>query len=179
MFTRLTLKGGPIQPREVVDAYINANRALFENQKEFKSNIDAARILNISESGFMDATDRISNVALNAADNNVFKPMNISIEVQNSFAENAEKIGEINPLETAGSVIGEIQAELAELSLEEPNFPFIENPLTTITQSNVATGPNTLNLPSVDQQVMTQSQVANQFSNLTMDQKIRLLFPQG
>ena len=105
--------------------------------------------------------------------------MNISIEVQNSFAENAEKIGEINPLETAGSVIGEIQAELAELSLEEPNFPFIENPLTTITQSNVATGPNTLNLPSVDQQVMTQSQVANQFSNLTMDQKIRLLFPQG
>jgi hypothetical protein len=179
LFTRLTLKGGPIEPREVVDAYLNANRALFENQKEFKSNIDAARILNISESGFVDATDRISGVALSAADENVFRPMNISVEVQNSFAENAEKIGEINPLETAGSVIGEIQAELSELSLEEPNFPFIENPLTATTQSNVATGPNTLNLPSVDQQVMTQSQVANQFSNLTMDQKIRLLFPQG
>jgi len=36
-----------------------------------------------------------------------------------------------------------------------------------------------LNLPSVDQQIMTQSAAANQFSNLTMDQKIRLLFPQG
>ena len=106
--------------------------------------------------------------------------MNISVEVQNSFAENAEKIGEINPLETAGSVIGEIQAELSELSLEEPNFPFIENPLTTTTQSNPVTGPNTIaGLGSVDQQIMTQSQAASQFSNLTMDQKIRLLFPQG
>jgi hypothetical protein len=36
-----------------------------------------------------------------------------------------------------------------------------------------------LNLPSIDQSVMTQSQAANQFSNLTMDQKIRLLFPNG
>ncbi len=34
----------------------------------------------------------------------------------------------------------------------------------------------TLNLPSIDQS-MTQSQAANQFSNLTMEQKIRLLFP--
>ncbi len=179
LFTRLTLKGGPIEPREIVDAYLNANRALFENQKAFKGDIDAARILNISESGFYDATDRISGISLNAIDEGVFRPMNISAEVQNSFAENADKIGMANPFEDAADVIAEIQAELAELSLEEPNFPFIENPLTTITQSNVATGPNTLNLPSVDQQVMTQSQVANQFSNLTMDQKIRLLFPQG
>jgi len=176
LFTRLTLKGGPIQPREVVDAYINANRALFENQKEFKSNIDAARILNISESGFVDATDRISNVALSAADNNVFRPMNISTEVQNSFAENAEKIGQINPLETAGSVIGEIQAELAELSLEEPNFPFIENPLTVTTQSNVATGPNTLNLPQVNQQTMAASGQINSLQGLSTAQKLDILF---
>ena len=179
LFTRLTLKGGPIEPREIVDAYLNANRALFENQKEFKENLDAARILNISESGFIDATDRISGVALSNIDQNVFRPMTISPEVRNSFAENAEKIGMKNPYETAEDVITEIQAELGELSLEEANFPFIENPLTVTAQSNVATGPNTLNLPSVDQQIMTQSAAANQFSNLTMDQKIRLLFPNG
>ena len=179
LFTRLTLKGGPIEPREIVDAYLNANRALFKNQKEFKENLDAARTLNISEAGFVDATDRISGIALSAADENVFRPMNVSVEVQNSFAENAEKIGALNPFDTAGSVIAEIQSELSELSLEEPEFPFIENPLTVTAQSNVATGPNTLNLPSVDQQIMTQSAAANQFSNLTMDQKIRLLFPNG
>ena len=179
MFTRLTLKGGPIEPREIVDASLNANRALFENQKAFKEDLDAARLLNISESGFVGATDRISRVALNAVDENVFRPMNISPEVRNSFAENAEKIGMKNPYETAEEVITEIQADLGELSLEEPNFPFIENPLTTITQSNVTTGPNTLNLPPPDQQIMTQVQAANQFSNLTMDEKIRLLFPRG
>ena len=179
MFTRLTLKGGPIEPREIVDAYLNANRALFENQKGFKQDLDAARILNISESGFYDATDRISGVALSNIDENIFRPMNISTEIQNSFAENAAKIRQSNPFEEAADVIAEIQEELSELSLEEPNFPFIENPLTTTTQSNPVTGPNALNLPSVDQQIMTQSQVANQFSNLTMDQKIRLLFPQG
>jgi hypothetical protein len=180
LFTRLTLKGGPIEPREIVDAYLNANRALFENQKAFKQDIDAARILNISESGFIDATDRISGVALSNIDQNVFRPMTISPEVRNSFAENAEKIGIKNPYETAEDVITEIQAELGELSLEEPNFPFIENPLTATTQSNPVTGPNTISgLGSVDQQVMTQSQAASQFSNLTMDQKIRLLFPQG
>ena len=39
--------------------------------------------------------------------------------------------------------------------------------------------PVSLNLPQIDQSVLTQTQVANQFSNLTMDQKIRLLFPNG
>ena len=112
-------------------------------------------------------------------DENVFRPMTISPEVQNSFSENAAKIGERNPFETAADVIGEIAGELAELSLKEAEFPFIENPLTVSAQSNPTTGPNTLNLPGVDQQIMSQSAAANQFSNLTMDQKIRLLFPNG
>jgi len=183
LFTRLTLKGGPIEPREIVDAYINSNRALFENQKVFKEDIDAARTLNISEEGFYDATDRLSSVALSAVDENVFRPMTISVEVQNSFAENAAKLGAKNPFEEAADVIGDIQAQLAELSLEEANFPFIKNPLLPAVQSNPIAGSmagnNTLNLPGVDQQIMTQSAVANQFSNLTMDQKIRLLFPNG
>jgi len=179
LFTRLTLKGGPIESREIVDAYLNSNRALFQNQKEFKGNLDAARLLNISESGFYDSTDRVSNTALSYIDDNVFKPMSISKEVQNSFAENAEKIGMSNPYEDAADVIGQIQDELSELSLEEAEFPFIENPLLPKVESNPVTGPNTLNLPGIDQQVMSQSQAAGQFSNLTMDQKIRLLFPNG
>ena len=179
LFTRLTLKGGPIEPREIVDAYLNSNRALFENQKEFKGNLDAARILNISDEGFYDATDRISGIALGSVDSNVFRPMNISVEVQNAFKENADKMDMASPYEDAASVIADIQVQLSELSLEEADFPFIENPLTISAQSNPTTGPNTLNLPGIDQQIMSQSQAAGQFSNLTMDQKIRLLFPNG
>ena len=66
-----------------------------------------------------------------------------------------------------------------DVSLENAEFPVFENPFVTQTQSNPVTGPNTLNLPNVNQQIMTQSQAANQFSNLTMGQKIRLLFPNG
>jgi len=64
------------------------------------------------------------------------------------------------------------------VTLDEPLFPAIENPLLPIMQDTPVTQ-TSLNLPSVDQSVMTQTQAANQFSNLTMDQKIRLLFPNG
>ena len=179
LFTRLTLKGGPIEPREIVDAYLNSNRALFENQKEFKGNLDAAKLLNISDSGFVDATDRVSNTALNFINENIFRPMDISREVQDSFAENADKIGISNPYEKAADVISRIQSDMQSISLEEANFPFIENPLLPKVESNPVTGPSTLNLPGIDQNIMSQSQAAGQFSNLTMDQKIRLLFPNG
>ena len=48
LFTREALRGGPIEPRDVVDAYLNANRALFGVRKNFKKDLDAADILNIS-----------------------------------------------------------------------------------------------------------------------------------
>ena len=52
LFTRATLKGGPIEPREIVDAYINANRAMFDVKKNLKGDMDAARLLNISDISF-------------------------------------------------------------------------------------------------------------------------------
>ena len=36
LFTREALRGGPIEPRDIVDAYINANRALFGVRKILK-----------------------------------------------------------------------------------------------------------------------------------------------
>ena len=179
LFTRLTLKGGPIEPTEVVDAYINANRALFENQKNFKLDLEAAQLLNISEAGFDAATDRVSGVALDAALESEYRPYVLSAEVLSAFEENADRIGVSNPMDTAETVIDDLADQFSELSLDLDEFPVFENPFVTQTQSNPVTGPNTLNLPNVNQQIMTQSQAANQFSNLTMGQKIRLLFPNG
>ena len=45
LFTRVTLKGGPIEPREIVDAYINANRALFAVKQNFKSDFRCRKIV--------------------------------------------------------------------------------------------------------------------------------------
>ena len=103
----------------------------------------------------------------------------MSAEILNAFAENADKIGVPNPMDKVENIIDNLAEQMSDISLDMPEFPMFENPFVTQTQSNPVTGPNTLNLPGIDQNIMSQSQAANQYSNLTMDQKIRLLFPNG
>ena len=177
LFTRVTLKGGPVEPREVVDAYINANRALFNVKKDLKLDMDAARTLNVGEEGFNSATDRISNVEKNAIDNNVFRPINISLDVRKAFADNAAKIGEADPFQEAASTINQIQQELGDISLEEPELPFIENPLLPSASENTVTGANTIpNLGEVTQAQLSGSLQNNSLQGKTSVQKLLELF---
>ena len=48
LFKRPSLKGGVVTPEEIVDAYINANRALFAAKSNFMKDYDAAQVLGIS-----------------------------------------------------------------------------------------------------------------------------------
>ena len=178
LFTREALRGGPIDPSEIVDAYLNANRALFGVRKNFKLDLDAARTLGITQSGLQTSTDRLSNVEVASINQNIFRPINISTEIQQAFAENAAKIGEPNPLISAFDALANIQQQLANTSLLEPEFPFIENPLLPIMQDTPAT-PTSLNLPSIDANIVNNPGAAGSFSNLTTEQKLRILFPQG
>ena len=178
LFTREALRGGPIDPSEIVDAYLNANRALFGVRKNFKLDLDAARTLGITQSGLQTSTDRLSNIEVGSIDQNIFRPINISPEIQKAFAENAAKIGEANPLISAFDALASIQQQLSRTSLLEPEFPFIENPLIPIMQDTPAT-PTTLNLPSIDANIVNNPGAAGSFSNLTTEQKLRILFPTG
>ena len=78
LFTRVTLKGGPIDPAEIVDAYINANRSLFQVKKDLKLDMDAARLLGITEEKYDQAMDRVSNIEQNAIDEGEFRPYTLS-----------------------------------------------------------------------------------------------------
>ena len=178
LFTREALRGGPIDPSQIVDAYINANRALFGVRKNFKLDLDAARTLGITQSGLQTSTDRLSNIEVGSINQNIFRPINISTEIQQAFAENAAKIGEPNPLVGAFDALANIRQQLSNTSLLEPNFPFIENPLLPIVQDTPAT-PQTLNLPSIDSNIVNNPNAAGSFSNLTTAQKLQILFPQG
>ena len=181
LFNRVALKGGPIEPREVVDAYINANRALFGVKQEFKQDIDAARTLGISEEDFNAGVD-ISNVELGAIDNDIFRPLNISDNVREGFARNAAEIGVSNPLDAAEPVIAEIQAQLAELPLNTPNFPNIENPMMpSVTDQGMLPNINmdALNLPGVNPNALTNQGGNINYNQLTTQQKIDRLFGQG
>ena len=178
LFTREALRGGPIEPRDVVNAYINANRSLFDVRKNFKKDIDAARILNISNSEFRTAVDRLSGIEVNTIDRNIFRPINISPDIRRAFRDNAAAIGEVDPLSTAQSAISSIQNTMRGISLEEPNFPFIENPLLPIAQDTPVT-PTSLNLPSIDSNIINNPGAAGSFSGLSTEQKLRILFPTG
>ena len=172
LFTRVALKGGPIEPREIVDAYINANRALFGVKQEFKQDIDAAKTLGISEEDFNTGVD-ISNVELGAIDNDIFRPLNISAGVREGFARNAENLGVSNPLDAAESAIAEIQSQLAELPLNTPNFPEIENPLLPSGDQRMLPNINmsSLNLPSINPQAVTNQGGNIPYNQMTAVQK--------
>jgi len=178
LFTREALRGGPIEPRDIVDAYINANRSLFEVRKQFKGDLDAAKTLNISEEGFRSSTGRLSGVEISTIDNNIFRPINISPDVISAFRENAERIGVANPLDAALDTILQLQSRMREVSLQSVEFPIFENPLLPITEDTPAT-PQTLNLPSIDANIVNNPGAAGSFSNLTTADKLRILFPQG
>ena len=175
LFTREALRGGVVQPYEIVDAYLNANRALFNVRKDFKLDLDAARTLGITQSGFNTATDRLSGIEIGTINNNIFRPINISTEIQQAFAENAAKIGEVNPFLTAQVVLANIQQQLSNTSLLDPEFPFIENPLLPSAQETPVT-PNTLNLPSIDSNLISRTVNNNNLSNLSTQQKLAILF---
>ena len=178
LFTREALRGGPIDPSEIVDAYLNANRALFGVRKDFKLDLDAANTLGISQAGLRNSTDRLSNVEVASVVNNLFRPINISPEIQQAFAENAAKIGEANPFLSSQSALANLQNAMSRISLLDPEFPVFENPLLPIMQDTPAT-PTTLNLPSIDANIVNNPNAAGSYSSLTTEQKLRLLFPTG
>jgi hypothetical protein len=178
LFTREALRGGPIDARDVVDSYINANRALFSVRKEFKLDLDAASTLGISTLGLRNATERLSRIDVNTINNNVFRPIEISDEIARAFARNAAQIGEINPLIEARGVIADLQGQMRTTSLTEPEFPFFENPLLPSAQETPVT-PSALNLPAPDTSILANSGTGSGFNNLTTAQKLEILFNRG
>jgi len=177
LFTRETLKGGPIEPREIVDAYINANRALFNVKKNFKQDLDAAVTLGISDEAYNNNVD-ISGAEKNAIENDIFRPYVPSVNVRQAFADNASALGESNPYDDAADAINDIREQLADVSLNDPEFPLIENPLMPIDVGTPLPSIDTsaLNLPSINANTVTNQGGNNQFSNLTTQQKIDILF---
>ena len=94
-----------------------------------------------------------------------------------SFCRKCSKIGVTNPLIDALPVI-QLSSTNERCFFSEPSFPFFENPLLPITQDTPAT-PTSLNLPSIDANIVNNPRCSRVFFNLTTAQKLQILFPQG
>ena len=102
----------------------------------------------------------------------------MSLEVQQAMAENAAKIGLPNPYDIAAGAIADLQGQFSELNLTLPEFPVFANPLQPIMQ-DTPLGPTTLNLPSINNEVVSAQVQGGNFNNLTTQQKLDLLFGRG
>jgi len=130
LFTRATRLGaGPITPKEIIDAYVNSNRALFEVRRNMMKDYDAGQILGLSEDQITLASRRLSKRDHRTIREGIFRPLPLSSEVIKAFEENSMKMGVANPLNIARPIIDTMRdmLSLAPLSLEM--FPPLYNPL--------------------------------------------------
>jgi len=129
-FTKVALKEGPVDPEELVDAYINANRALFATQKDMTQNINAAKLLNTKSRDIYSSLERLSKKDLGSLQAGVFQPYYPSKEVLNGMSRNARKIEQSNPFFKVSGIINKIANRLYRLRIKPGSeFPIFVNPL--------------------------------------------------
>ena len=150
LFTKETLKGGPITPAEIVDAYINSNRALYEINRRMFLDIDAAKVLGMNEDAIStNMSDRGERRAFNSINEGEFRPLSISQEVKSLFQIRADDLGVSNPFEAAEDVIGRIREVLETTPLGADLFPDIQNPLRNLPEPTLGPAASLPGLPAM------------------------------
>ena len=178
IFTRRTLKGGVVTPEEVVDAYIDANKALYEINRRMYLDVDAAKILGMSEDSIQTNFDnRGERRAFGFLNEGLFRPYSVSKDVQDLFAERAEAIGAPNPFDAAIDVMERIRDVLLDVPVTSDVFPNIQNPFSNLpipTLGPAAATPGLPNLPNPA--LVNNAQFGNidPVSGLTLSEQVYL-----
>lgn len=173
LFTRNTLRGGPVTPEEVVDSYLNANRALFGVRKDFYKDLKAAETLNTSEDVIRKETERISAKDFQLVNTGLFTPYTVSKDIESAFVDISERLGLENPYEQARDVISNIQQQLLNFPLTEFELPVIENPFKNLAKptlepiSGLPPLPNPTQIPGYGQVNLPTAVAGNQVNPAT------------
>jgi hypothetical protein len=173
LFTRNTLRGGPVTPEEVVDSYLNANRALFNVRKDFYKDLKAAETLGTDENIILKETQRISGREFQLVNLGLFRPYEVSLDIQKSFIDISEKLGLENPYEQARDIILDIRQQLINYPLTERALPVIENPFKNLAEptlepvSSLPSLPNPTQIPGYGQINLPTAVAGNQVNPVT------------
>jgi len=149
IFTRQTLKGGVVTPEEMVDAYIGANKALYEINRRMYLDIDAAKILGMDEGDLQTSFDNRGEARnFGYLNEGLFKPYVPSRDVQELFSQRAEQLGAPNPFDAAVDVMDRIRDVLESVPVGADVFPDIINPFRNLPEPTL--GPaTTAGLPAM------------------------------
>ena len=162
------LKGGPKTPQDVVERFIQANKARFLVQQKMRKDLLAADLLGADEFDIRkEFNERQLKKDYARLNNDVFIPYQPSDSIKREFRQIAENINGINPyLESLDAII-DITQDLRSLSLDDnfEDFINIENyyvPSMEPLQSSAPLSPQPMPNPSVIGQVQPQQMTTAQ-----------------
>jgi len=161
LFTAATLKGGIVSPKDIIDAYINANRALYNVNRELYEDIQAAQILGMSSDKIRSDMQRRGEVnAFRSLSEAEFRPLTISVDLRKIFRTRAAELGVADPFEAVRDVINRIKDQLSIATLRGDLFPDIENPLDTNLIENITDTVAGATLPNINTGFFGQGNVS-------------------
>ena len=149
------LRGGRINPNDVIDRYFKSNRARFEVQKEMYKNINAAKILGVNTNRLQqEFKDRqLSPKTYRDLELGNFEPYFPSEDIQRRFAEIARNLGDVNVFPIVAPTLrlmrnlfeqqplgGRFDLQLGDFLLEDistPSLPQQPQPITPAPRANV------------------------------------------
>ena len=160
LFTAATLKGGIVSPKDIVDAYINANRALYNVNRSLYEDIKAAQILGTSEDFLYDRMEnRGEKKAFNAIIEGEFRPLSISDDLKELFSIRAEELNVTDPYDAAADIIDQVKDQLENITLGGDLFPDIQNPLDTSLVQGISDVVANATLPNINTGFIGQGNV--------------------
>jgi len=116
------LKGGPKTPQDVIERFVQANKARFLTQQKLRKDLLAAEILGSDE--FLlrkEFNERQLKKDFNRLKNGIFVPYEPSANIKREFQQIEDRIGVPNPYIEALDAINDIKLELRGLTLDD-NF---------------------------------------------------------
>ncbi len=150
------LRGGPINPDDIITRYYESNKARFNVMKEMFKNIDAAQILGTNASSLRKefADRQLSTETFNDLRRGKYEPYFPSKEIQDRFREIARNLGTANAFSSVAPTLRAMRSQMRFLTLDD----IFDIDLNDFSLGSVQTPP----LPNTPQPVVnTQANVQN------------------
>jgi len=142
------LRGGPINPDDIITRYYESNKARFNVMKEMFKNIDAAQTLGTNASSLRKefADRQLSTETFNNLRRGKYEPYFPSKEIQDRFREIARNLGTANAFSAVRPTLRAMRAQMKFLSLDD----IFDIDLNDFSLGNIQTPP----LPNTPQPVV-------------------------
>jgi hypothetical protein len=171
------LKGGPIDPNDIITRYYESNKARFKVQKEMYKNIDAAQILGTNPNDLRRTFEdrQLTTKTFNNLRRGKYEPYFPSEDIRARFKEIADNLGSYDVYKTAAPFLKAMRSQMRFLTLDDTfDIDLNDFSLDTVETPNL---PNTPMPANIQPNVNNQAQGVDPNTNLTSTE-MALLSPE-